>query len=281
MNQEVKEINGYKIKDETARNLIESINQQVEFIFPKFWENATSGDINIIKYNNKVIMIDCESPTRWNDVRQMLIDNEISHIDYFILTHYHHDHYGNIKNLFENNYIDRTTNFYMPADVTAWSNITPIITEYKTYFSTNGLTYYIPSENEILTIGELKLKFYNTDSTACDLYYELDYYHDYNPTSTVVLLTYKDTNVLYTGDGSGLTYKRLRDNNFVKGKIDLFKIGHHGININTDLTFIRNISPNFAVQQGGIIDFETNNFTMCDETSLLTSLGTLIYPTFM
>lgn len=277
----VKNINGYDIKDEEARQQISLMNEEVEFIFPKFWANAKSGDINIIKYNNKVIMIDCESSTRWNDVEQMLIDNNISHIDYFVLTHYHSDHYGNIQNLFENNYINNNTHFYMPADVTAWSSISPIIAEYKSYFSSNGLTYYIPSENEVLTIDELKLKFYNTDSTVCNLYYEIDTYHDYNSTSTIVLLTYKDTSVLYTGDASSFTYKRLRDDNFIKGKVDLLKIGHHGINISTDSTFIRNIHPDFAVQLGGIGDYVTNNFGICSETSILRSMETPIYSTFM
>ena len=93
----------------------------------------------------------------------MLIDNNITHIDYFILTHYHSDHYGNFKNLVNDGYIDSATHFYMPAEVTKWSGTTTLIAEYKTYFQNHNLQYYVPEENEILSIENLELKFFNCD----------------------------------------------------------------------------------------------------------------------
>lgn len=45
------------------KNEIDKINEEVSFIFPKFMPNQYSGDCNIIRYKNKIIMIDSYSET--------------------------------------------------------------------------------------------------------------------------------------------------------------------------------------------------------------------------
>lgn len=273
--------NGYEVKDAKARKLLNN----VEFIFPKFWEGAYSGDANLIKYLDKVIMIDCYHQNMWNHVKTMLDDNGISHIDYLIITHYHGDHGGNVENLFNNGYIDSSTKFYMPANVSKWDSntsfdATSYITNMKGFFTTNNLDYYIPYENEVLEIGDLKLTFYNTNSEILEtLYWETT--KNYNNTSTIVLINYRNNQFLYVGDATELAYKRLREDKFVKGRVDLFKIGHHGIENITDEEFIRHISPIYAVQSSGMNDHIKNIYSYCGEISLMNSLGTKIYPTHM
>lgn len=259
--------------DGTLEELIgEYLTNKLDIIFPKFWANSNSGDISLIKYKNKNILIDTYDNSNWLNVKEMLDNNNVTHIDYMIITHYDSDHYTNFENLFNNDYIDNNTNYYMPADVTKWSEKASIISNMKSFFADNNLTYYIPYENEIVNIDDLSIKFYNTNTTALE-----QLYTDYNDTSTVVLFTYGNQELLFAGDCGRLAYKRMYDNNFIKSNVQLFKVGHHGININTDKDFINLINPENAVIIAGINDFSKGLISYCSETSIMKNLDTNIY----
>lgn len=280
--QYVKVINGYKIKDEEARGQIQDITDNldsnlVEYIFPKFIANNTSGDCNLIKYKNKNILIDCEKTSVWNNIKQMLDDNGVSHIDYLIITHYHQDHCGNFENLITNGYVDTTTNLYMPAETTTF-NFGSEITAYKNMCTTYNLNYYVPSEGETLVIDKLKLTFTNCDGEALDSYYTDK---DQNNTSTIVLVEHNNVKSLYTADAHSIVLKRVDDLNFVNSTIDLYKIGHHGIDNFTYMPLILKLHPKYAVQTGGINHFSMTEFGLGADVDLLNNIGTIVYPCFI
>ena len=265
--------------DEALEKIENVTDDEVKFVFPKFWADAVSGDCSLILYKDKVILIDCYYAEKWTEVKEMLDYHGVSRIDYFICSHYHNDHIQNFENLINNGYIDSTTKLYMPAETTKF-NWTNSITTYKNLCITYGLNYYIPQENEVLTIDELKLTFTNCDASALDAYYAIGTASQ-NNTSTIVLVEHKNIKVLYTGDADNEAYIRLRNLNFVKGQVDLFKIGHHGVNEPTDEEFLLNISPKYAIQPAGINDFAKNNFGNSTMIKFLAELGTKIYPCFM
>lgn len=277
MNQEVKVINGYTIKDEIARNKIENLKEPVKYIFQKALDST--GDCNIIQYKGKNIVIDNHSDSEWENIKQMLDDNNVRHIDYLIITHYHSDHNGNFMNLLNNRYIDQNTIYFMPADTTAFgeSNNNAIAVN-KQRFIENGLTYRTPEENEKITIGDdLYLTFVNCDPDKLEQYYPNASYA-VNATSTVVIVEHRGTRALYMGDGTRACYNRMLEEGFVKGTVDLFKIGHHGIDPNTNLNFVKSINPKYAVQTSGIINFSRGNYTLSDQMLLMNKIGTIIYP---
>lgn len=252
-------------------------NNLCEYIFPKFMPNESSGDANLIKYENKIIMIDCEKPSAWIYIKQMLDTNDITHIDYMIITHYHIDHYGNLENLINNGYIDSTTHFYMSAEVTNF-NVDTVIASLKQLFLANGLTWYVPYEGETLVIDKLKLTFTNCDKDILDVYYTNG---DENNCSLIILVEHNLAKTLYMGDAHGEVQKRLDTLNFVPFTIDLYKIGHHGVDNLSYSPFLNYIRPTFAVQSGGIGFFSIGEYSLSADVNLLSKLGTKIYPTFM
>lgn len=256
---------------------INDITSNVEYIFEKAL--STAGDCNIIKYKGTNIVIDCHSDTQWTYIKQMLDDNNVEHIDYLIITHYHADHCGNFMNLLNNGYIDASTIFIMPADTTAFgSGNNAAIATFKQRFIDNGLTYRTPQENEKMTINDdLVLTFVNCDVEEMEAYYPNESYA-VNATSTVVIVEHKGTRAVYMADCTQAAYKRIREKKFIKGTVDLFKIGHHGIDPHTDELFVRNISPKYAVQTCGIKDYAINSNTLSNQMLLMNELGTIIYP---
>ncbi len=264
---------------ELAELIEQFIKIDLKFYFPKFWANRYSGDCNLIKYKDKNILIDCYGPDAWTDVKAFLDFYSVAHIDYFILTHYHADHVGNFENLVNSHYIDSNTEIFLPAPVQFWDNEP---TYYTNFCNTNNLNYHVPTENEVLQIDELlKLTFTNCDTTILNNYYNIDGMPQnlkQNNCSTVTLIEYQKTKALYTGDLHKQGLERIRKINFVKSKIDLYKISHHGIDETTDLEFIRNIAPDFAVQTSGILHAQRNEFGCSADPSILEALGTNVYP---
>lgn len=264
---------------ELAEIVEQFLKNDLKFYFPKFWANRYSGDCNLIKYKDINILIDCYGPDAWTDVKAFLDFYSVAHIDYFILTHYHADHVGNFENLVNSGYIDTNTIIYLPAPVQFWDNEP---TYYTNFCNTNNLNYHVPTENEVLQIDDLlKLTFTNCDTTILNNYYNIDGMPQnlkQNNCSTVTLIEYQNTKALYTGDLHKQGLERIRKLNFVKSKIDLYKISHHGIDETTDLQFIRNIAPDYAVQTSGILHAQRNEFGCSADPSILESLGTNVYP---
>ena len=276
------------VEDGTLDEIISRyINDNVHLIFPKFWDNASSGDCNLIKYDNKILMIDTYNSYAWSNVRTMLIDNDIEHLDYLIITHYHGDHYGNLENLIAYNYIDENTIVYLPADTTyldgtnGTENVAERIIQVKALLTSNNIDYIVPEEYSELNIKDLKIVFFNCDADNLKSYYYDNGIKDYNQYSTVNLMYHKNIKYLYMGDGGPSTYQRLLDTNFITGRIDLFKLGHHGHNTSTNIKFMNLIQPTYTIQLSGSDDFIKNNFSITNDIPVLKNNGSKIYPTNM
>lgn len=256
---------------------IDDINETVRFLFPKFMPNAFSGDSNLIKYGDINILIDSNLSTLWSYIKAFLDDNDATHIDYFILTHYDGDHYGNINNLITNGYLDSETQVFLPIVPDTFPDKQATETTVKAALTTAGIEFRTPTEKEQIIIGkDLKITFGNLNKTYMESNYTV-----YNATSMVCLIEHKNINAFYAGDAFYQTYEYLYSIDFITQTIDLYKQPHHGIDMVMHFILLtREMSPIHTVQTGGSKDFAKNNF-YCEETSFLIKQGTLYYPCYM
>lgn len=264
--------------DGSVSDRLEEIESKVDdicyFIFPKFIPEAWGGDCNLIKYGDKNILIDTHSVEYWDYINQMMEDNNVEHIDYFILTHYHADHMGNIENLVEAGLIDSNTRLFFPAETTHvdWSTS---ITKYKNLCTQYNLTYYVPYENEVVRIGKsLKITFTNCNATAMDAYYANS--TDGNADSIICLIEHNNIKTLYTGDANNLTVKRLMELDFVKSQIDLLKLPHHGID-NRSCWWYKHMSPTYAIHTSGRLYDARNESAWNGDPGFLNHLGAKVF----
>lgn len=258
-------------KEETNDLILKSFNDvsaNLEFIFFKSFTDMVSGDCCIVKYKDQIIMIDTYSTSQYSFTKQMLDDNNITHIDYVIITHYHADHVGGFKSLVEDGYITSDTKTYFPAPVTNFYASYP--EQYQAYCEEHGIMYNVPTEYEELRIDDLKLTFFNCDATTLDrLYYTEATRKDYNNCSTVVKINFKDIQCLFTGDCLTEALYRIYNSKFVKGEVDLYKIEHHGIETTTCKELIFDIKPKMSYQPSGIMDYQTKVLFATSEISKL------------
>lgn len=260
-------------------DLEKKVDMNVQYIFPKFWTDSYSGDCNLIKYNGLNILIDCQDTPMWTNVKKLLDDNNVSHLDIMVITHYHRDHNGNFNNLVNNGYIDSDTMMYLPAPVETFGDdfINANINT-KATCDAHSIPYRTPDEGERIQIGdELFFTFLNCDKDIIDAY-EQKYQ---NSVSICIFIEYRNTRAFFAGDAGAAVFRRLREAGYPKYRVDLYKMGHHGIDRRTDPKFIHLLSPTLAVQPSGIRDAIKNNYGICEDTAVLKEIGTKIIPYHM
>lgn len=247
----------------------------VKYIFPKSWNGRDSGDIILIKTLGKILMIDTDSDANWDKVQSMLSDNNITHIDYFFLSHYHRDHVGNFVSLVNNGYIDDNTKLYLPQvndNIRADSKYQTVMN----IINQKGFTYIIPEENSVLKLGmNINLKFYNTDESY------ISSLSDWNNTSMLILLTHGTIKTLFTGDAQGNAMRRAVDNGFINEKIDLLKLNHHGVIIENDTSVraMEILQPKYAIQTAQLLNHR-NRFQFNGDIAYLKGIGTKLFATY-
>lgn len=203
------------------------------------------GECSVIKYKDKVIMVDTGGENRKNEIKKFLQKNGINKVDYLIFSHYHYDHCTNFLNM--SDYIDFSNcTCYLPLPAPGLEGEQYNLT-IDNKINSLGLNKIYPNEGDVLTIDDLKITFFNCGQTA---YNELEIAGSgsfkVNDYSMMCLFTYMNNNVLYSGDIELVAQKRIYTKKFFENiKIDLYKWHHHGLNAITDshLPYIKQISP--------------------------------------
>ena len=224
-------------------------NPNFKIIMPKNFTGVDSGDIMLLKVYDKNIVIDTFYNEAYSEVEDFLERNNVEHIDYLILTHYHTDHVGNVANLIGNGFVDTESYVYIPAYsslIDASETLLANYTAVNEALTNANIPHSTPTEGSYLEIEDFKLTFYNCETGI----FETMGVTNYNDCSTVCLTEYGDQKALFTGDISDKPFKRFTDNQMFNYKIDIYKLEHHGNNIdNEDVPFLQQIMPSLALHQ--------------------------------
>ena len=269
-------------EDGTLEAIIgEYLTPMVKILFCKQKGEVQSGDATLIKAYDKNVLIDTHLASLKSNIEAFLTRNEATHLDYVILTHYHPDHVGNVKNLCDDGYIDSETTVYLPGYTHLIADnvsLTNAYLEVTGALTTAGATVVQPTESTTLTIEDATFKFYNCTQQIFDVE---EQYTSYNDCSTVVELDYGTRKALFTGDIEVKPFERFERLNQFPYKIDFYTIEHHGINYTASvLPFLSRITPDFAVQSAELGDFSSGAIGQGATPIYLKSNGCKIYSTY-
>ena len=198
---------------------------------------------------NKYILIDTAHGTHKNSksnfsqanaiIGKYLKDNGITQLDYLIITHFDSDHSGGatdiiktvtVKNLVLNKYKD---------DSQTTKNIFNFIKEKNiNYFNAKNKGRLINEENFTLTTFTADFSDNKND----------------NDNSIVTLVSYKDFDVLFMGDGNIRTFDKIKKD-LNKDKIEIIKTGHHGARNTVSTKMLKAIKPDTAIISTGINNY--------------------------
>jgi len=162
----------------------------------------------------------------------------INHLDYFMLSHYHKDHAGNVEYLIDNGYIDEDTTVFLPQDLitTYDTNIffdwldedgpKAIFEDLYPKIVASGCTIVKPTEGYVFSEAGVDVKFFNCDHS---IYYPGGAYasSNYNNLSIGCYVTIGNMNLCDPADmGYEAQQKMVSLGTMVKA--NLYCSTHHG-----------------------------------------------------
>lgn len=243
-------LNGYNVKDVTAREAIGKADESIEIFYPLYNDHGTAaadtdGDCTIIKTPAGNVMIDTyRVEANWTSVLRCCQNNGITSFKYFILTHYHIDHYGNLSRLI-NSFDCSDTVFYIPRNVSnSYVDTTSDYTQVTTILSGYNVQTI---DNDVLNVGDMTIELYN--GSASDYQFLANSATtDYNNYSIIQVVTYKDHKLLSLADLGDKGQENVYNNGYLTtGRYDIIKDSHHMFQ-NAYMPLIDTISSRYVIE---------------------------------
>jgi len=197
---------------------------------------------------NKYVMIDTgKSSYKSVTSAQMIINkylkNErIKNLEILIVTHFDSDHCAGVVDILKENNVKRI--ILQNENVKSKTSY-----EIFDYLNKNKIDFEIAKNNEITyEEDDLKIKTFKADVL------------DDNESSIVTLITYKNENILFMGDGGVLAYEKIK--NYLPKNIQIIKVGHHGAKNSLNNKMLKALKPEYALISVGYNKFNHPHFSI-------------------
>lgn len=230
--------------------------------------NVEHGDAILIELpDDKIMLIDQanegQSATNLLNYLSSKIFNTRSDktIDYFVLTHSHLDHHGASKRVLE---AYDCTNIYRPKKL-AEDEKSLYYANDDTYTVKEGVKYNSVVNAMYAEVEEIGADMYfnevgivieSGEVEASSFGYKISWlgpyenqYAEENAYSPIMLLEYKDSKIILTGDAEVENENEILDNISDKTilECDILKLGHHGSKTSSSELFLRTTKPDYVV----------------------------------
>lgn len=224
---------------------------KVQFFFPPNLTGTFSQNSSMMITPSKTVMFDAGAAVNSTELleyyQQLYNAGVFNNIDYIIISHYHHDHIGNLEAILEafphNNchmYIPISPSGYYPATqnpglIDAYDNVVRIANQYF-------VPYTVVTEVTTINVDNLftSIQLLNSDPTSYAYY--SNQMTDYNNYSMVSLIRTGSTYSMMPGDIQNMAQKRLYLT-YDLPRLFLYCVHHHGGEQGDYLPYIYKINP--------------------------------------
>lgn len=211
------------VKEEKPTETIPSGQMKVHFI------NVGQGDSILIQFHNGQTMLIDAGPD--DSVVSYLNQQGIKKINYLVATHPHADHIGGMATVIRTFDIEKV---YMPR----------VTHTTKTY---ENVLLAIKAKGLKITSARVGTAVFNQDGIKVNFVAPCgSSYDNLNNYSAVVKVQHGNTSFLLTGDAESLSEQQMLSSG-ANLKSDVLKVGHHGSKSSTTPSFLKAVSPKYAV----------------------------------
>jgi len=219
------------------------------------------ADSILITKGNDAMLIDGGNNADGDFLVSYIKSHNISSLKYVVATHPHEDHIGGLAEVIRNFYVE---NLIMPDAISTTRTFEDLLST----ISDSGLKITRPVYGDTYELEEATFRILAPNASS---------YSDLNNYSVVIKLVNGSNSFLFTGDAETLSESEMVDKNSGILDSDVLKVGHHGSDSSTSLSFLNAVSPRYAVISVGAV----NDFGHPSETVInkLTAIGAQIYRT--
>ncbi|MGN0562122.1 MAG: ComEC/Rec2 family competence protein [Candidatus Fimenecus sp.] len=212
------------------------INQAVDakdYAFSVHYIDVGQADCSLIICGEDTVLIDAGEVDSYDAIHTYLTSQNVSEIDYLILTHAHSDHIGSADEILKN--------------YTVQNVIMPKYTEEnmptsKTY---EDLLYAL-ADSGAKVIAAKPGNSYSLSECSFTVLAPNKDYEELNNSSVVVRFIYGNTAFLFQGDAEKKSEQDILDAGFPVSA-DVIKLGHHGSNTSSSAGYLAAVQPTLAV----------------------------------
>ncbi|HJG84403.1 MAG TPA: MBL fold metallo-hydrolase [Weissella thailandensis] len=238
-----------------ARSQISQKTDIGKLYFPKILN--FQEDCALYNSEGKWILFDTGDENDWDNISQF-IASKTSRIDIVVISHYHHDHCGNVENIINSSSIDTSKTIWylqpVPEDVglsvNDVDNSSVVLVKDKIVGIINesgGISEIVNRDLTINVTENISISFMNTTKESYDFYHDMNI-KDLNEYSLNALLDDKGARMLFTGDSKYWSEKWMYQNYREFDKpIDLLKANHHSYDKDAYEYFFIKLNPKFVV----------------------------------
>ena len=192
-----------------------------------YYLDVGQADSILIENNNKYMLIDAGNNEDGEKLVTYFKRLGITKFDIVVGTHAHEDHIGGMDDIINNFEIE---DFYMPEVITTTKTFEDILDALEV----KQIPFQTPTIDSELVFENSKIKVLSVSDDDSDL----------NDTSIVLRLKYGTTSFLFTGDATEKIENTILNKEI---KSDVLKVAHHGSSTSNSLSFLKRVSPTYAV----------------------------------
>ena len=188
------------------------------------------ADSTLVKYKNKIMLIDAGNNEDGKNIVKFLKDNGISKLDYIVGTHYDEDHIGGLDDIIENFDIGK---FYLSNG----GELGPNYYNLEKAAKKKNLAITIPKVGDKIDFGDVDMEVMSAS--------KFDGKND-NNASIVIQAKYGSRKYLFMGDLEKQEEAKRKWN-----EVDVLKAGHHGSNTSSTQEFLNQVKPKYVFVSAG------------------------------
>ena len=201
-----------------------------------YFFNVKQGEMSYVKCGKESVIMDIGSLNNslpFNVINNYFKKENIHHVDLLIVSHMDMDHISGVKDLLKNYDVSKVI-YTVPKEKSKnyiW---------FKQVLNNSKVNFEEVKAGDEIKIGEINIKILLPDNNYINKDSE-------NANSLICLVNVKDTSILYTGDATKEAEEKLIKKYTNLQNINILKVAHHGSKTATSQSFVKNISPKFAI----------------------------------